>query len=64
MRKIKDKHIKTPRVPRGQPVILISDSLTYYRIAQEQYDKHCLRQLGKRIFAALRGATVEEDSYV
>ena len=63
MRKIKDKPIKTPKVPRGQTVILISDSLTYYRIAQEQYDKHCMRQLGKRIFAALRGLTIEDDDH-
>lgn len=63
MRKIKAKPVKSPKVPRGQTVILIQDPLTYYLIAQEQYDKHCLRQLGKRIFANLRGVPLEEDDY-
>lgn len=63
MRKIKAKPVKTPHVPRGQVFYLIQDPLTYYLIAQEQYDKHCLRQLGKRIFAALRGYYAEDDDY-
>ena len=64
MRKIKAKPVKTPKIPRGQTVIIVSDPLTFYQLSQAQYDKHCLHQLSKRIFAALRGATVEEDSYV
>lgn len=60
MRKIKLKPPKLKIARSDRPVYIVLDSYVRYQLMNYRYEKHQLAELGKRIFATLRGESYAE----